>query len=294
MPTASLSLQDTPPCTELHVHTTCSDGMLSPVELVEKAATHGVQILAITDHDTTDAYTQAAATAAERGIELLSGVEVSCIERGRDVHLLGYCVDVQNAALQDLLRQIRASRIIRAEKIVEKLHQLGMSISVEDIAAKTKDNNIGRPHIAAVLVEQGYAQSYDEVFALYLYNGGPAYVAIDEHPVAEAMGIIHNAGGVAIVAHPSKTVRMREIIRFIDEGLDGIEVYHPSHTRQATNYLRNFARRYGIMATGGSDYHGSRPYDEFNFAHFSIDPAVIKKIKAGHVPRSVPPTLFSA
>lgn len=262
--------------TELHTHTTCSDGVLTPLELLKKSAEHSISYLSITDHDSTDGYTQVQSVAAEYEITLISGVEISCCEDGKDIHLLGYGFDATNDELQKQLHTIRNQRVERAHLMLEKLRMLDVEVSMEEVLLHAKGGSIGRPHIAAAMVSSGNVASHAEAFERYIYDGGPAFQSKQEHPVADAVKLLHNAGGVAVLAHPGKWLKARDIVRYIAEGIDGIEVYHPSHTRTTTNYLRNLAKRYTILATGGSDYHGSRDYDNDNFGMFPVEESVIE------------------
>lgn len=257
--------------TDLHVHTTCSDGALSPEDIVKKASNSGVTVLAITDHDTTEAYLRAEKEATLRGIRLITGVEISCFENNREVHLLGYNFDIKNEKLQERLALIRSERSVRAIEIVNKLQALGLSITIEEVMLQANGGTVGRPHVASALVANGSVATVFDAFALYLHDWGKAYVPKQECAVGDMIELIHNAGGIASLAHPSNLVKMRDIVRFVDMGLDGIEVYHPSHTRYKTNYFRTFAKQYEILATGGSDYHGTRDQDEANFGRFPVE-----------------------
>ncbi|MBL7997658.1 MAG: PHP domain-containing protein [Candidatus Kapabacteria bacterium] len=265
--------------TELHTHTVHSDGRLTPTDLLAKCKESGVAVAAITDHDTTEALDEGMAAAAAHGIELLTGVEISCCEEGREIHLLGYCFDPAFAPLQAMLNQIRNERVDRTCVMLEKLDTLGYPLEMDDVVAHSGGSVIARPHIAAALVEKGYFTSNVEVFERVLYNGGPAYVPKEERSVRDATAMLHRCGGVAVLAHPGGMVKMREVVRFIGEGLDGIEVYHPAHTRATSGYYKNFASRYNVVQTGGSDYHGTRYYDENNFARYAITAEAIGILK---------------
>jgi predicted metal-dependent phosphoesterase TrpH len=265
--------------TDLHTHTIASDGILSPRELVDKSTEYGLSFLAITDHDCLDGYSQARDYALEKRLDLISGVEISCSEGGREIHMLAYYVDPANEALGTLLSKIRNSRIVRTEKILEKLSTLNIKVSLNDVKEFAKGNIIARPHIASAIQSKGYVETTNDAFINYIGNDKPAYVAIDECRVEDVIRTVKASCGVAILAHPARMVRMSKIVEYIAYGLDGIEVYHPSHTKQWVNYLRNFSKRYDLIATGGSDFHGTNPWDYSNFGSYSVDVEVIESMK---------------
>ncbi len=266
--------------TDLHTHTTASDGFLSPTALVEKAARYGISVLAISDHDTTDALDEAQVAAAASNVELLTACELTCSEGGHEYHLLAYCFDKQNEALQNHLRETRRLRRSRAEAIIAKLNERGIALTMEEVVGIAGGDSIVRPHIAAGLVKIGAVQSTQEAFDRYLSNFGPAYVPIGENPIDVSIPIIHAAGGIAVIAHPGRSISPKRVVELIGIGMDGIEVYHPSHNRQQLSHYRNLAKSYKVLATGGSDYHGNRDYDESSFGRYSVDLDVVTEMKA--------------
>ncbi len=278
-PALQLSLE---PRTELHCHTTCSDGGLSPTQLVAKAQEFGLSILAITDHDSSEGFLEAQRSAAGTELEILTGCECTCSEGGQEFHLLAYAFNPLHEGFQAYLAHTRAQRRVRCEHILQRLAELGMSLSVDDVMEFAGGQSVVRPHIASAMVKKGFAQSTQDAFDRFLANDAPAYVAIAQQLLEDAIDIIHNAGGLAVIAHPARSIQTHRIVELIQHGLDGIEVAHPSHNKSQTRYYRGLAREYKLIATGGSDFHGNRFYDETNFGRFSVGPEVIEKIKAGY------------
>lgn len=242
--------------TELHAHTTVSDGLLSPSELVALAAARGVTTLAITDHDTTAAYSEALfAEASTAGVELIGGVEASARTPHDDVHLLGLGVDPKAAVLAELTDRLRTARVERAQAIVEKLNALGVELpwhAVEQRAGVV----VTRPHVAGALVEAGHVTDVREAFDRFLARGAPAHVPLRVISAADWIAAIQRAGGLAFLAHPGDSTAHRTVKHLVDVGLDGFEVWHPSHDDTLVEYYRNLADRFGLLTSGGSDFHG--------------------------------------
>ncbi|NTV45471.1 MAG: PHP domain-containing protein [Chlorobiales bacterium] len=265
---------------DLHLHTTCSDGVLSPKALVEKAKSTGLRAISITDHDTIQAIDQAKPIAAALGVELVAGVEMSATYEDKDIHILGYYMDHTHARLVDYLESCRKQRLVRAEKMVFNLSKMGVKIHVDQILKKAQNGSVGRPHIAAVLQENGYVKSYSEAFGKYLGSHSPAYVkSIDTGP-AEVIKLIAAAGGVSFLAHPGRCIPDDMLKYLITLGLDGIEVSHPSHNHDQQVYYREIANEYFLLFSGGSDYHGGRSQDDDNFGRIGMPYSWLEKIKA--------------
>lgn len=186
---------------DLHTHTTASDGTLSPAELVREAAAVGLQILAVTDHDTTDGIQQAQEEARRCGLELVPGVELSTDTAGAEVHILGYFVDWRDPEFTALLRRMREDRVERAREMVRRLNRLGLPLTFDDVARQA-DGAVGRPHVARALVAAGYVSSFEEAFTRYLARGRPAYVERRRFTPEEAVEVVLRAGGVPVLAHP--------------------------------------------------------------------------------------------
>lgn len=242
---------------DLHVHTSYSDGFYAPGEVVALAAEAGLTHLAVTDHDTVAGLSEAAAEADEVGIGLIPGIELSVEHEDQDFHLLGYWVDPDHAGLIDHLVKVESLREERVRQILTSLHRLGVVVDydqVEQCAVGSK--TLGRPHVARAMVADGWVSSVPEAFARYLRVGAPAYVAKLPLDPKTALRILRDAGAVPVLAHPG-TYRLNGVFRlFLEGGLQGIEVEHPAHTpRQVEGFLR-LAERHGLVATGGSDFHG--------------------------------------
>jgi len=245
---------------DLHLHTTFSDGSLPPAEVIKLAQHANVTALAITDHDTVDGIPEALSAGREVGIEIIPGIEISSRWRGAEVHILGYFIDWMDAGLQERLAQYRATRDDRNPRIVEKLNELGIDITYAEVAALAGPASVGRPHIARVLMNKHYVTSAKEAFDRYLADGAAACVPRDLPDPAEAITVIHAAGGVPVLAHPSWLDRSEGIVPLCKElksaGLAGIEVHYSTHRPEQTSHYLNVAKQLDLLVTGGSDFHG--------------------------------------
>jgi len=243
---------------DLHSHTLASDGALSPRDLVRKAIEHGVSVLAITDHDSTEGIAEARAEASRRpGFTLVPGLEINCDVEGAEIHVLGYLVDHEALWFQEFLREQRAARTERVHRLAARLAELGMPIDPAEVLALAGEAAPGRPHVAQVMVKRGYVKSVREAFDKYLRSDGPANVPRHRLTPVEAIGVIRRARGVPVLAHPGLADRDAMIPALVDAGLGGIETYYAEHsTEQVRKYL-DLCRRFDLVATGGSDYHGA-------------------------------------
>lgn len=247
---------------DLHTHSSVSDGTDRPAELVAKAAREGLDVLALTDHDTFDGLDEAAAAASTCGVELLRGIEMSTQRKGHSVHLLGYGAREDDPALLAELARIRAGRTDRVSPVLARLAELGLPLSAEDVRRQAGDSpSVGRPHVADAMVAAGYVADRTEAFDRYLSDDGPAHVPRYATGLVEAVGLIRAAGGVAVVAHPwgrGKEWLLPETLwpELVAAGLDGIEVDHFDHDPGQRERLRSLAGRNGLLATGSSDHHG--------------------------------------
>ena len=256
---------------DLHMHSSMSDGTLSPTQLVVEAARRGARAIALTDHDTTAGLAEARTAGAKHGVSILDGIELSAWI-GREVHILGYFVDPANPTLAEVTERQRTGRERRARAICARLGELGMPLDPEPIIAGA-EGNVGRPHIAKAMIKAGYARSNQEVFDKWLGNSGPANVPIERLGAEEAIAVIHAAGGVAVLAHPGVDDFSEEVPTLVEAGLDGIEVLHPAHGKDMVDRFRAMARAHGLVATGGSDFH--RPESPVKIGHFGIDDATL-------------------
>jgi predicted metal-dependent phosphoesterase TrpH len=242
---------------DLHTHTTASDGTLTPRELVGKAVQHGVQVLAVTDHDSPVGLAAAGAEAAARPpLEIVPGLEINCDVEGAELHVLGYLVDYHAAWFQEFLQSQRAERAARVHRMAARLAELGMPIDPAEVFAIVRDGSPGRPHVAQVMVQRGYVKSVREAFDKYLHAGGPANVPRHRLTPAEAVAVIRKAQGVPVLAHPGLAHRDEMIPDLVEAGLMGIEVYYAEHSPAQTAAYLEMCRRWDLVATGGSDYHG--------------------------------------
>ncbi|MEZ0536266.1 PHP domain-containing protein [Caldicellulosiruptoraceae bacterium PP1] len=271
---------------DLHVHTTASDGTFSPSEVVKIAKQSNLSAIAITDHDTILGIQEAKEKAEDLGIEVISGVEISA-DFEIEMHILGYFIDVNNNKLIDNLLLLESFRHQRNPKIVEKLQQLGYNITIDEIIEVAKDSIIGRPHIAQVLVNKGYFNSPKEVFEKLLSFGKPAYVKKDKLKPFEAINILKESGGLAILAHPYKFLYLEEGVENVFEelklyGLDGIEAIHSEHSDIETKKLIELANRFSFLITGGSDFHGKNKPDiklGVGRNNIKVDDEILERLK---------------
>jgi 3',5'-nucleoside bisphosphate phosphatase len=257
-----------PPLIDLHTHSTASDGTDTPEQLVAAAHRAGVDVLAITDHDTTGGWAEAAA-ALPSGMRLVRGAEFSCVsptgraERPVSVHLLGYLFDPEHPAIVAEQARLRDERVVRLARITEKMAADGYPVDVDSVFALVPEGtSAGRPHLARALVAAGVVESVNEAFATLLHNGSPYYVPKADTPVETAIAMVRAAGGVAVFAHPlarrrGRVVEPSVIADLAGIGLGGVEVDHPDHAPEDRELLRALAAEHDLVATGSSDYHGT-------------------------------------
>ncbi len=243
---------------DLHLHSTASDGRLSPADLVARAASLGLTHIALTDHDTVAGLPEAIAAARNRpGLTLLPGVELSTDTATGETHVLGYFIDTDDAAFLAALERFRDSRENRGERMVAKLNAMGIDIAWERVKEIAGEAAVGRPHIALAMLEKGYIARFEDAFHGYLEQGGPAYAEREKMTPAEAVRLIIAAGGLAVLAHPVTTGDPEGTVRALaPAGLVGLEAYYHENTPEDTEAMLALAERYGLLATGGSDFHG--------------------------------------
>lgn len=248
---------------DLHTHTTASDGTERPAVNVQKAFDAGLGAIAITDHDTVSGVAEALLAGRKLGIEVVPGVEISTVANGQDIHVLGYYIDINNEQFLQRLASLRETRDTRNNMIIERLQQLGLEITMAEVLReveniKSKGDTVGRPHIAAVLLNKGYVSSISEAFDRYLGTGAAAYANPPRIEPATAIGWIQEAGGKAVLAHPGIYHDDALVEAIIHQGLNGIEVYHSDHTPEEEAKYLSLAQRSGLLITAGSDFHGER------------------------------------
>jgi predicted metal-dependent phosphoesterase TrpH len=253
---------------DLHTHTNISDGTDTPSELTNKALAAGIKVLAVTDHDSIAGWDEATRH-LRPGMDLVLGSEISCqTEDGISVHMLGLLFDRENIELQEVMAQTRENRFGRMQRIILRMNEAGIEISMDEVLAQLSDGaTLGRPHLADAMVAKGLAKSRDEIFEKWLHNNSPYYVAHYSPTPERAISLIKAAGGVAVIAHPmaslrGRTVSIESFSRYVEAGLDGIEVFHRDHSADQRILLTDIARSLGLVRTGSSDYHGDGKLNE--------------------------------
>lgn len=244
------------PVVDLHTHSQFSDGTASPQEVVFAALKSGVQIYALTDHDTTDGVSQAQEICRQHHLLFSAGVEISTRDHDH-LHFTGYNLDLTNEPLQTFLADNRARRKKRILRIIRQLNEAGIALSEEEVFSRAP-NTVSRAHVADALKKKGLASSRQDAFRKYLVEGKAGYVKSDGVSATEAIRIIKQAGGVAIIAHPGIVTEVWNFPVWKEAGLDGIEVFYPAHTYAMKQDLLNIAKKYGLFASAGSDYHGPK------------------------------------
>ena len=248
---------------DLHAHSLFSDGTDEPAEVVRRAKAAGLDALALTDHDVIDGLPEAQAAAGEIGLELIPGIEISCMDGERqEVHLLAYWIDARDAALRSTLHQQQESRRRRLDAIILRLAEHGVTVTREEILAIADRGSVGRPHIARALLARGAVQSVEEAFQRFLADDAPCYVKSSELSSAEAIRLVRQAGGVPVVAHPAFLRDDTAIERLYAQGLAGVEAYHGRHSPSVAERYAARAQSLGLLVTGGSDYHGANKKKE--------------------------------
>jgi predicted metal-dependent phosphoesterase TrpH len=270
---------------DLHTHSAVSDGTDTPAELVEKARAVGLDVVALTDHDTFDGLDEAAAAGEQVGIQVVRGMELSCSRHGSSVHVLAYGADPASTGLAAEMALVRDGRLGRLAGVLAKLAALGVPVSEAEVMAQVGTSpSIGRPHIADALIEAGHVRDRQEAFDRFLADGGPAHVKRYTIEVERGIDLVHEAGGVAVIAHPWGRGRERLLpasaIQALarDHGLDGIEVDHQDHDADIRRRLHTLADSLGLLATGSSDYHGTGKLDH-DLGCNTTDPEVFDEIQ---------------
>ncbi len=243
---------------DLHIHTYYSDGTASPSEVVDEAIKNGLVCIAITDHDMIEGIVPAQEAAKERPLEIIAGVELSSEFEGKDIHILGYFINIDKGPLVDKLELFLDERVKRMKQMIMNLQSLGIKdIAFEETAVLTKSRAVGRAHLALLLVQKGHAASFKDAFEKYLGPGRPGYAAKYQQAPFEAINLIHQSGGLAVMAHPMLTQKDEMIPRLAKFGLDGLEVFYPNCMPSVTEFYRKIAKKHGLLMTGGSDAHGT-------------------------------------
>jgi len=269
---------------DLHTHTNRSDGTFAPSELVRLASQRGLEVVAITDHDTTDGIDEASGAGLELGVDVVPGLELSAEHQGTSVHILCYWMDPENEGLQAELVRLRSERLLRGEAMVEKLRSLGYPVSFERVREIAGNGNIVRPHVAQALVEAGVVADEEEAFDRLIGDDGPAYVPKHALAPLDALALVRRAGGVCVLAHPgmwsAEAPVPEDLIEAMAEaGMTGLEADHSDHTPERREHYRGLAKRLGLVVTGGSDCHGTR-YDPVRLGSVTTDPEQFRVLRA--------------
>jgi predicted metal-dependent phosphoesterase TrpH len=243
---------------DLHIHTTFSDGDMTPEQMVAAANEKGLAGIAITDHDEVGGVTVACEAARGSGLQVVSGVELSTSDGKSDIHILGYLIDVENEELLRHLDLFKDARLKRGIRMVERLKDMGVKIDVDKVLEIAGDGAVGRPHIAAALLETGSVESVEDAFRHYIGFNSPAYVQKYQLKPSDAFDLIRKAGGVGAMSHPGTTRKDELITDFIASGMRALEVYHPKHSASDIKRYSRLAEKMGLVITGGSDSHGTR------------------------------------
>jgi 3',5'-nucleoside bisphosphate phosphatase len=252
---------------DLHLHTRCSDGALAPADLVRLVASRGVHTFSITDHDTMDAYADASPLAAQLGLRLIPGVELSTRFGRHDLHLLVYGLDADEPGWASRLQQQKSIRYRRVKDILTALRAMGVAMTIDDVVAEAGHLNLGRHHIARVLVQAGYASGIQAAFDRWILPAS-ASITVRFPDSLDLIAEVRRRGGVSILAHPGATFPYPDIKVLVDGGLAGIESAHPRHDERVKRKWTDYAQRVGILSTGGSDYHGHRSGEEANIGRY--------------------------
>jgi 3',5'-nucleoside bisphosphate phosphatase len=245
-----------PAFVDLHTHSTASDGTLPPERVIEAAESCGLAALALTDHDTIDGVRPAREAARRAGIRVIAGVELSAYDQEHEVHLLALHLS-QLGPLEKRLADLRVSRHARAGRIVDRLNELGIALTLDEVLLQSNGGAVGRPHVARAMIARGVVVDFRDAFNRYLGAKGSAFVPKDRLSVEDAIAIAHEAGAIAIWAHPGDGGRRERLEPLVAAGLDGVEVRHPSHSSEDTKRLQALADFFGLVPSGGSDWHGA-------------------------------------
>lgn len=262
---------------DLHLHTTASDGSFSPAELVAEAEEKDLAVIAVTDHDTVAGVSQALEAAEDKKVEVIPGIEFTTYVNSQRVDILGYDIDYEEEDLLNIINKLQNARKIRAQKILDKLEKLEVELDFAKLQDLAGETGIGRPHIARLMVKEGYVNNMQQAFDDYLEDGGPAYVPKYKLEPSEAVDLIKGAEGRAVLAHPGEIedrALVQELIAV--DGLEGIEAYYSGHTKEQTEYFLNLAAKNNLFVTGGSDCHGPANEDKYLIGTVDIPYQVVE------------------
>lgn len=264
---------------DLHIHTYYSDSTLSPQEVVEKACQNGLCCIAVTDHDTIEGISPVIKAAEGHSLEVVPGVELSSEINGKEVHILGYFINCNDSYLVEKFTCMQDTRVSRMEKMIKKLKELGIdNIELKEVAALVESNSLGRPHLAIMLVKKGWVPNVKKAFDKFLADGGPVYVPKFQQTPSEAIELINESGGVAVLAHPMVSNVDELIPGLVKAGLGGIEACYPNAPDSVINFYKGLAQKHGLVITGGSDAHGKAKTNTF-IGKIKIPYSFVEKLK---------------
>jgi predicted metal-dependent phosphoesterase TrpH len=246
----------TDPFVDLHAHSTASDGSRAPADVARAAKAAGLAAIALTDHDTLAGVEEATATGKQIGIRVIAGVELSAVEDEQETHVLGLHI-ADRADLEKRLADVRNMRVTRAERMVKRLNELGYPVTMEAVLKEAAGGAVGRPHVSRALIAGGWVTDARESFDKLIGNGRPAFIGKDRLAMSEAFELIHRAGGLAVLAHPGPNLTRERVASLVEQGLDGIEVLHPSHSDNIAQHLDALVDAFQLVRSGGSDWHGA-------------------------------------
>jgi 3',5'-nucleoside bisphosphate phosphatase len=254
---------------DMHVHTNASDGVLSPEEAVQRAIENGLSGIAITDHDTVTGAIATDLLEIPNDFTVIKGIEFSTVQNNKEIHILGYNLDVYNKDFQKLLKDIQFFRSSRVHKILDKLKRFNIILEYKEIQGTEPPESIGRPHVAKALIRKGFVRDISEAFDRYLAKGRLAYVERYKLETKEAIELIKDLGGFSVLAHPG-LLSDQDISSVLEKGVEGIEVFHPKHGEFATKKLYNLAKEQDLIITGGSDFHDFSPRTDNDIGSYTV------------------------
>jgi len=264
---------------DLHMHTTYSDGACTPSGLVENSKKAGLNVISLTDHDSVSGIDEAIEAGKACGLEVIAGMELSANYNGSEVHILGYFMNHRDKSLVESLTSFQVARRERAQRIVDKLNKMNIPLGINDVLEHVTGDSVGRPHIATALVNEGHASSYQQAFNKYIGDGRPAYEQKCHFSPEETIKLITQSGGLSFLAHPGRSISEEILLQLIKAGLDGIEVIHPAHTPELTNYYRGIVNEYYLLESGGSDFHGGEKDDTEILGQYTISASCVDMMR---------------
>jgi hypothetical protein len=265
---------------DLHTHTVFSDGLATPERLLADAAALGLAAVAVTDHDSVDGIDRALDAGRKVGVEVVPGVEMSCTTNGTDIHVLGYFVDHHAETLLGFLTTVRARRAERAERMVKKLNELGLPVTMRRVQELARGAAVGRPHVAQAMVDTGKVANVQEAFDRYIGYDGPAYFPKMQLSPRQGIDFIHQYRGLAVIAHPANYHNDGAVYSCIEAGVDGIEVWHPDHEQRNIDHYAEVAQKNGLLMTGGSDCHGGRKQGRVTLGQVAVPYKYLQAMKS--------------